>query len=219
MKLLPTNHRRLWLAAIPVVALCALLGAKLFGDGDAARGPVLRPADPSPGTTPVPYDAPAFALADQDGKPVSKAALRGKIWIADFIFTSCGNTCPKMSAKRGELQKRITDPRVTFVSFSVDPERDDTATRKTYAAKYDIDQARWHFVSPPDRAAAMKMAEAMRIAGHSTAAGHEAILHSDRFILIDAAGRVRDTYLMSDAASLDRLVADATMLAGAASRE
>src|SRR5687768_6341592 len=167
VKLLPTNHRGLWIAAIPALALIAFVGATLLGGDDEPRGPVLRPAQPTHRTALVAYDAPAFALADQHGKAVSKAALRGRVWVADFIFTSCGSTCPKMSAKRVELQKRITDPRVTFVSFSVDPERDDAATRKTYADKLGIDESRWHFVSPPDRTSAMKMAEAMRIAGHS----------------------------------------------------
>jgi protein SCO1/2 len=62
------------------------------------------------------------------------------VTIVDFIFTNCANTCPKMTAKRTELQKLIADPRVTFLSISVDPARDDRATRKTYAKANGIDE-------------------------------------------------------------------------------
>ena len=188
------------------------LGAWLLGGQEERTGPVLRPAEPGPGAMPVAFEAPRFSFADQDGKAVGKDDLRGKVWVADFIFTHCGSTCPKMTANRAVLQKRIADPRVTFVSFTVDPERDDAATRKEYAGKNGLDESRWRFVAPPDRAAAFRIAEAMKIAGHA-GANDNPVLHSDRFVLVDDRGRVRDTYLMSDAASMDRLVRDATALA------
>jgi hypothetical protein len=78
----------------------------------------LRPAVPKAGSMPVAWDAPEFSFLDQDNRPVTKASLRSQVWIADFIFTHCGNTCPRMTATRVELQKRLPDARVTFVSFS-----------------------------------------------------------------------------------------------------
>src|SRR5688572_19137752 len=120
-----------------------------------------------------------------------------------------------MTAKRAELQRLIADPRVTFLSISVDPARDDRATRKSYAAANKIDESRWRFVSPPDKDAALQVAQQMKIAAagpHSH--GVSPILHSDRFVLIDAQARVRGAYAITDEGAMARLVRDASGLAG-----
>ena len=141
-----------------------------------------------------------------------KERAKGRVWIVDFIFTSCGNVCPRMTARRVELQEELTDPRISFLSFSVDPERDTAATRKTYAAKNGIVETRWHFVSPETRDAALKLAVAMKIAGKPREADNP-ILHADRFLLIDATGRVRGIYHLDDAAAMSRLAGEAKALA------
>ncbi len=176
----------------------------------------LRAADPRAGGLPVAFPAPQFAFPDQDDATFGTDNLRGRVTIVDFIFTSCANTCPKMTAKRGELQKLIADPRVTFLSISVDPARDDRATRKSYASANGIDERRWRFVSPPDKDAALKIAQQMKIAaaGPHSHDAQSPILHSDRFVLIDADARVRGAYAITDQSAMARLVRDANGLAG-----
>lgn len=173
---------------------------------------LLPSAAPTAGALPMMWPAPAFELPDQNGRTISAASLRGKVYVVDFIFTNCGGVCPRMTERRVELQKRISDPRVTFLSFSVDPERDDADTRKKYAETHHVDDSRWHFVSPPDRAAAMKLAAAMKITGKPKEDDNP-ILHADRFLLVDAAGRVRGMYHLDDASAMTRLVNDAATLA------
>ena len=174
----------------------------------------LRAADPRAGALPVTFAAPQFSFPDQDDAPFGTENFRGKVTIVDFIFTNCANTCPKMTAKRTELQQLIADPRVTFLSISVDPARDDRATRKTYAKANDIDESRWRFVSPPDKDAALKIAQEMKIAAASPHShGESPILHSDRFVLIDATARVRGAYAITDASAMTRLARDASGLA------
>jgi protein SCO1/2 len=200
-----------------VIALVALAaGATAYAlwpaEPDGQIG--LRAADPRAGALPITFPAPQFSFPDQDDAAVGTENLRGKVTIVDFIFTNCANTCPKMTAKRTELQKLIADPRVTFLSISVDPVRDDRATRKSYAAANGIDETRWRFVSPPDKDAALKIAQAMKIAAASpNSHGESPILHSDRFVLIDAAARVRGAYAITDASAMTRLVRDASGLA------
>ena len=175
----------------------------------------LRAADPRAGALPVSFPAPQFALPDQDNATVGTDDFRGRVTIVDFIFTSCANTCPKMTAKRAELQQLIRDPRVTFLSISVDPARDDLATRKGYASANKLDEARWRFVSPPDREAALRLAQQMKIAAAGPHAhGASPILHSDRFVLIDASARVRGAYAITDQGAMARLVRDVSGLAG-----
>jgi len=174
----------------------------------------LRAADPRAGALPVAFAAPQFAFPDQDDATFGTDNLRGRVTIVDFIFTSCANTCPKMTAKRAELQKLIADPRVTFLSISVDPARDDRATRKSYAAANQLDESRWRFISPPDKESALKVAQQMKIAaGGPHSHGESPILHSDRFVLIDATARVRGAYAITDETAMTRLVRDANGLA------
>lgn len=198
---------------IAIVALAAVAGAIWFAmRSNEAPVVALRAAEPRAGALPVMWQAPAISLPDQDGATVDDAALRGKVWIVDFIFTHCANTCPRMTEHRVALQKQIADPRVMFMSISVDPERDDAATRKKYGADHGVDQSRWKFVSPPDRAAAMKLATAMKIAGHPREHDNP-VLHADRFILMDATGRVRGIYHIDDEAAMKRLAREAEQLA------
>ena len=201
-----------------VIVICAFAAAATAyalwpAEPDGQIG--LRAADPRAGGLPVTFAAPQFSFPDQDDANVGTDNFRGKVTIVDFIFTNCANTCPKMTAKRTELQKLIADPRVTFLSISVDPVRDDRATRKSYAAANGIDESRWRFVSPPDKDAALKIAQQMKIAAAGPHSHDQSpILHSDRFVLIDASVRVRGAYAITDASAMTRLVRDANGLAG-----
>ncbi len=174
----------------------------------------LRSADSSAGTLPLSFPAPTFDFSDQDDNSVNTQSLHGKVTIVDFIFTHCGNTCPKMTTQRVELQKLIMDPRITFLSISVDPARDDKATRKSYASANHVDEARWRFVCPPDMETALRIAQQMKIAAAgSHSHGDSPILHSDRFVLIDSAARIRGAYPITDVGAMQRLQRDANALA------
>jgi protein SCO1 len=200
--------------AIGIVAAAIGVGAYALWPARPPEQIGLRAAEPRAGALPVTFAAPQFSFPDQDDAAFGTDKLRGKVTIVDFIFTHCANTCPKMTAQRSELQHLIADPRVTFLSISVDPARDDRATRKSYAAANGIDEARWRFVSPPDVESAMKIAQQMKIAAagpHSH--GASPILHSDRFVLVDAAARVRGAYAITDETAMTRLVRDANTLA------
>src|ERR1043165_7313559 len=72
------------------------------------------------GALPELWSAPAFAFVDQHGMAVSERQLAGRVWIADFIYTQCTSACPLLSAKLALVRRQLTDPRLKFVSFSVD---------------------------------------------------------------------------------------------------
>src|SRR5688500_19899716 len=200
--------------SILVVALVVLIGgvALLLVNRENPAPIALPSAQPRAGALPIMWPAPSFSLGDQNGATIDNSTLKGRVWIVDFIFTSCGHVCPRMTARRVELQKELTDPRISFLSFSVDPERDTAETRKTYAHKHGVDESRWHFVSAANRAAAMKLAVAIKIARTPRDADNP-ILHADRFLLIDATGRVRGIYHLDDAAAMSRLANEARALA------
>lgn len=155
------------------------------------------------------YPAPALSLTDQMGKLFNTSQLRGRPWVADFIFTSCANVCPMMTAKMVELQK-TTPAGVHLVSFTVDPATDTPAVLKTYGESFHADFDRWHFLT----GSAFQMADAayrMKISVKPASEGN-AIMHSDKFLLVDAEGNVVGVYDGTSDEEVKRLAADATKL-------
>ncbi len=153
------------------------------------------------------FDAPAFALTAEDGKSFASNTLAGKPFISAFIFTHCASTCPIVSARMSVLQKKI-DPEVKFISFSVDPTRDNPVVLANYAAKYEADTARWRFLTgtQPEIDA---ISTAFRVKVNNNAGE---ILHSDQLFLVDGKGRVRGIYSTQDNEAMQRLVNDAAIL-------
>src|SRR5256885_11343639 len=111
----PAGSSTIWkvfLIAIPVVTLALLLWLQQL-KVNALRQRTVS----SHGTVPE------FVLMNQDGQNFGSAQLRGKIWIADFIYTTCPGPCPMLSTRMSELQKPLEKTDVHLVSFSVDPAR------------------------------------------------------------------------------------------------
>lgn len=161
--------------------------------------PFLRRVPEPP---PVLLQLPDFTLTDQDGQPFALASMKGKVWVAGFIFTTCPSVCPKISRAMLELQQRYArnGVEVELVSFSVDPENDTPAVLKRYAENLGADLSRWHFVTG-DRTAM----EALVVGGFKTSidrkplgGGSELdmydIAHAEKLVLVDEAGGVRGLY-------------------------
>src|SRR4029450_6895746 len=91
---------------------------------------------------------PQFSLVERSGKTTTLADLRGSIWIADFIYTTCQDTCPMQTAEMAQLQEQWKDrAELKLVSFSVDPEKDTTAVLSPYAGRYKAHAQRWLFLT------------------------------------------------------------------------
>jgi len=155
------------------------------------------------------FDAPAFKFIDQDGKPFDSAQLHGKVWVADFVFTTCTGLCPAMTEQMHEFQKKTLGSPVQMVSFSVDPEHDTPAALKSYAEMNGADLSRWHFLTG-DKEMLWNISNAMKLAV-GPGDDHQ-VMHSSHFLLIDGGGHVRGVYDYKDAGFMDRLVADAKTL-------
>lgn len=137
-------------------------------------------------------DAPAFTLIDQTGQTLSSESLKGQVYVADFIFTHCAGPCRAMTLRMAQLQKDLNDPSVRFVSISVDPKRDTPEVLKGYADQFGADDATWKFGTTGDPADVQRIARGMLQPFEPATEGRD-ILHSERFILVDAAGKIRAT--------------------------
>ncbi|MBS4204165.1 SCO family protein [Lederbergia citrea] len=91
-----------------------------------------------------------FNYTDQDGKPFGLKDLKGKVWVADFVFTNCTTVCPPMSSNMSQLQQDVKDAGlkdVHFVSFSIDPAIDTPEVLKEYGEAFAADFSTWHFLT------------------------------------------------------------------------
>jgi protein SCO1/2 len=122
-----------------IIIIIALVSPGLARSHSPRKDEVLRKIGP----------APEFALTTQDGTRLSLSELRGKVVAVTFIYASCTDTCPLLTAKMASLQTRLGadfGPKVFFVSITVDPERDTPDVLKRYAQAHAANTAGWAFV-------------------------------------------------------------------------
>jgi protein SCO1 len=146
---------------------------------------------------------PAFTLTDQRGQPFGSRELAGKIWVADFIFTSCQGVCPLLSERMAEIGKRARrlGPDFHLVSISVDPERDTPARLAEYAARYGANPISWSFLTGPEQAIQATVVEGFKVGagkepGRRAGAGPDGgtfweIFHGENLVLVDRQMRIR----------------------------
>jgi protein SCO1/2 len=165
--------------------------------------PHLNKADPPP----VLYSAGAYTgLVDQDGAPFSSQSLVGKPYVASFMFTSCNSVCPRMNSEMQKLQKELP-ANFQLVSVTVDPETDTPAKLKAYGQNLGADFSRWHMLTG-DKDKLLDAAKQLKLPYMDWPAGH-----SDRILLIDAAGNVRGAYKSTDDAEIAKLLKEAKAIA------
>ena len=91
---------------------------------------------------------PDFTLIERDRRKVTRSDLLGTVWVANFIYTQCTDTCPLQSARMAVLQRDFAGERgLRFLSITVDPTRDTTAVLAKYAARYEADRSQWWFLT------------------------------------------------------------------------
>lgn len=158
---------------------------------------------------------PEFSGVTQTGSAVTRSALAGKVWIADFIFTTCRGICPGMTSKMRSLAGQLRDePGVRFVSFTVDPETDTPEVLARYGTEYGADPSRWLFVRMDKERIRSLSREGFRLAVEDAGpSAPEPVLHSTRFVLVDGEGTIRGYYDSTEPGALAALGADARRLA------
>lgn len=149
---------------------------------------------------------PSFTLTSQSGESFRGQELLGKVWVADFFFTTCNGPCPRMATQMYKVQQATRDLEdVRLVSFTIDPATDTPEALAAYARRYKADAERWHFLTGP--------AEELRKLSYDTFHLSEvggSLEHSTRFALVDRKGRIRGYYDTADTSSIPQLIEDIT---------
>lgn len=195
-------------AALPLPATRPVLRGATWGVLGAVTAAVLGIGGykllftPPRSTLPQLYQTPDFTLMERAGRPFESRELRGKSWIADFIFTSCAGPCPRMTQAFADLIARLPmNDRLVFVTITVDPARDTPPVLASYAKAYNADPARWFFLTGEEASVRELIVRGFRMTvmpnmpnDREAPLDPHQILHSNYFLLVDAAGVVRGTY-------------------------
>ena len=168
--------------------------ALLLAGCNSGRGTPPPPSD----RTDLDYPVGAFSLTERSGKTVTDKDLRGKVWVASFVFTRCTGPCPAVTRTVAQLQKELPDADVRFVTFTVDPERDSADELKKYAASFNADPERWLFLTGVEKTIHKMMVEQFKQAvekklGPDVKPGDE-YGHSTRLLVVDKNGVIRATF-------------------------
>jgi protein SCO1/2 len=172
-------------------------------------------ASAKPGAVPdtVYQTIPPFSFTDQTGATVSQADFDGKVYVADFFFTRCPSICPIMSRQMLRVYNAYkSDPRLLLLSHSIDPKHDSVAVLKRYADGLGIQVAQWHLVTGPKDAIYEQAQKGYIVPAVYGTGLPQDINHSGHFVLVDGQRRIRGYYLGTDAAEVDKLIADIKIL-------
>lgn len=210
-------------------ALASALLAVLGGCGSRGPGGLPYYADASlePRWYARASDVPAtlhrtrdFALTDQTGRRITAADLDGRIYVAQFFFSTCTDVCPLVHRQLVQVAAAFReDPRVVLVSFSVGA-RDSTTTLARFGAAHDIDASRWHLLSG-ERANIARLARDSYLVGLGRGAdyGRDTVAHTEMLVLVDGEHHVRGVYNGTLPLDTEQLIGDIrTLLAESAVR-
>jgi protein SCO1 len=154
-----------------------------------------------------------FKLTNQNGKTITQKDYEGKIYVADFFFTTCGSICPKMTTNLAEIQKEfLHNPKVMLLSHSVLPDIDDVPVLKGYAKLNGVNDSKWNLVTGDKK-------EIYALARKSYLAVKQGkpnelydMVHTENFVLIDSKKRVRGFYDGTKKENIEKLIEDINWL-------
>ena len=169
--------------------------------------PYFNSSDYTPQWEKVTHKIPAFSFINQDSILVNNKTFKGKIYIADFFFTSCSGICPKLTKNMGSLQEAYkNDADIMLLSHTVMPWKDSIPIIKAYAIKNNVNNEKWHLVTG-------NKDDLYDIARYGYFADEDFIktqdesnfIHTENFILVDKQGYIRGVYNGTLEVDVDRL--------------
>lgn len=154
-----------------------------------------------------------FSFVNQNGKTITQKDYEGKVYVADFFFTTCGSICPKMTSNLAEVQKAIVNnPKVMLLSHTVFPETDSVPVLKAYALKNGVIDSKWNLVTGAKKAIytmARKSYLAVKLGKPEQIYD---MVHTENFVLVDTKRRVRGFYDGTKKEDMNRLIEDIQFL-------
>jgi protein SCO1/2 len=152
-----------------------------------------------------------FNFLDQRGQPVTLNEVSGKVYVAEYFFTTCPGICPKMNRNMKKVfDKYRTEPGFMILSHSVDPGRDNVSRMKTYADSLGVNGANWYFLTGRKDSLyqAARVSYLLDDPKNNNEKIEDQFIHTQFFALVDKSGRVRRIYDGLKKEEVDRLIED-----------
>ncbi|WPU63804.1 SCO family protein [Peredibacter starrii] len=167
-----------------------------------------------PPELPVIAQVPEFELISENGQRFGSKDLKGKVYLANFIFSRCPSVCPKMLGDLEKIQKRVrgTGQKVAIVTFTVDPEYDNEKVLFDLARKHDANPYTWTFLTGSDKEGMFKLyRDGFKVGVENNVQNIMEIAHTEKIVLVDGENRIRGYYAF-DENSVNQLMIDVGLL-------
>lgn len=198
------------------LAIFVLIALTLFSCEEKHEAlPFLGHADIDYSTNDTVYPTiPQFQYLNQDSVLIKSEEMKGKIWIADFFFTTCPTICPIMTTQMKRLNGMTEDlsEHIQFMSFSIAPKYDQPTQLTKYIEHHGITANNWHFFTGDEAATHLLGVENFLVHAAADEAAPGGYAHSGAFTLVDKEGYVRGVYMGTETEEVDRLEKDLRIL-------
>lgn len=182
--------------------------------------PIFNPSDVNPELvdTTVQYISKYHTIADfsftnQNGETITQKDYEGKIYVADFFFTTCKSICPKMTTNLVDVQKAFLDnPKVKLLSFTVMPDIDSVSVLKEYAKINGVNDSKWNLVTGDKKAIYIMARKSFLAVKQGKPDELYDMVHTENFVLVDSKKRVRGFYDGTKKEEIQRLIEDINFL-------
>ena len=153
-----------------------------------------------------------FKLTNQNGKEITQANYKDKIYVADFFFTTCQDICPVMTKNMYQLQEELkNDNQILLLSHTVIPEVDTVEQLKEYAVENNVDDSKWNLVTG-DKKQIYELARKSYLAVEDSNYSEYDMIHTENFMLIDKEKQIRGFYDGTNSEDINRLLKDIEIL-------
>ena len=153
-----------------------------------------------------------FKLTNQNGKEITQANYKDKIYVADFFFTTCQDICPVMTKNMYQLQEELkNDNEILLLSHTVIPEVDTVEQLKEYAIENNVDDSKWNLVTG-DKKQIYELARKSYLAVEDSNFNEFDMIHTENFMLIDKEKQIRGFYDGTNSEEINRLLKDIEIL-------
>jgi protein SCO1 len=210
-------NRKLFLLSLAVLVLSVFFGVALWNW--QVKLPVQSSSEEKPLEGLKQFGSvPQFSLVERDGRRITLSDLKGKVWIVNFIYTNCPDTCPIQSAQMRQFQDEFqNESDLRLVSITVDPKRDTPEVLSEYAKRFSADAARWLFLTGEKETIHNFAQEgfhlgAVEIPREKRPESGATHTHSPRFALVDRATQIRGYYVSTDTEAVKRFRRDLKIL-------
>lgn len=153
---------------------------------------------------------PSFQYLNQDSVMIKSSSMKGKVWIANFFFSNCPSICPPMTSQMKRLNILTNDINkyLQFMSFSIDPTRDNPTRLRAYIKENGIEAYNWYFFTGDEAKTHRLGVDNFLVHAASSNLAPGGFAHSDGLVLVDREGYVRGIYHGTSTSEVDQLNKD-----------